>query len=188
MTQNLHALTHSIALQMKLSIARPMFQFVIWISPLFYATLTYLIYGAQSSEKVFQYVVLGSGFMGLWTSIVFSSASDVNRERMYGTLENIFVAPVSFAYILMGKIIGNTIWGLLSMVLSFVYLTIVFKIDIPPIRPILLIVGLIFVVIAISIFSCLASICFCNNAILERRLFAVIIFGFLGIFQTILSA
>lgn len=160
MKQNLHALTHSISLQMKLSIARPMFQFVIWISPLFYATITYLIYGAQSPEKIFQYVVLGSGFMGLWTSIVFSSASDVNRERMYGTLENIFVAPVSFAYILMGKIIGNTIWGLLSMILSFVYLSLVFQIEVPTIRPMLLVLGLMFVVIGISIFAFVMALLF----------------------------
>ncbi len=160
MKQNLHALSHSISLQMKLSIARPMFQFVIWISPLFYATITYLIYGGQSPEKIFQYVVLGSGFMGLWTSIVFSSASDVNRERMYGTLENIFVAPVSFAYILMGKIIGNTIWGLLSMMLSFIYLTIVFHIELPTIRPLLLVLGLIFVVIGISVFAFVMALLF----------------------------
>jgi ABC-2 type transport system permease protein len=160
MKQNLHALSHSVSLQMKLSIARPMFQFVIWISPLFYATITYLIYGGQSPDKIFQYVVLGSGFMGLWTSIVFSSASDVNRERMYGTLENIFVAPVSFAYILMGKIVGNTIWGLLSMVLSFVYLTIVFQIELPTIRLLPVVLGLIFVVIAISVFAFVMALLF----------------------------
>lgn len=122
------ALLHTIKVHMGLSIARPMFQFVIWFSPLFVATLAILIYGADSPERIFNYVVLGSGFMSLWTAIVYSSASDINRERFYGTLEIIFVAPASFAVILIGKIIGNTIWGLLSMMLAAGYLYVLFDV------------------------------------------------------------
>lgn len=154
------AFIHSIVLQMKLSMARPMFQFTIWISPLFYATITYFIYGNQSPERIFQYVVLGAGFMGLWTSIVYSSASDINRERMYGTLENIFVSPTSFAVILMGKIVGNTIWGFISMVLAFFYLTVVFQISMPAVNVALVVIALIAVVISISIFAFVMSLIF----------------------------
>lgn len=156
----MNAFIHSIVLQMKLSMARPMFQFVIWISPLFYATITYFIYGNQSPEKIFQYVVLGAGFMGLWTSIVYSSASDINRERMYGTLENIFVAPVSFAVILMGKIAGNTIWGIISMVLAFFYLRIVFQIEMPTTNLLFVVLALLVVMIAVSVFAFVMALIF----------------------------
>lgn len=154
------AFLHSIVLQMKLSMARPMFQFTIWISPLFYATITYFIYGNQSPERIFQYVVLGAGFMGLWTSIVYSSASDINRERMYGTLENIFVAPASFAVILMGKIVGNTIWGFLSMVLTFFYLAVVFQLNMPTVNIAVVMLAFLTVGIAIIAFAFVMALLF----------------------------
>lgn len=155
-----HAFSHSIFVQMKLSMARPMFQFVIWLSPLFYATITYFIYGGRPPEEVFRYVVLGSGFMALWTSIVYSSASDIGRERFYGTLENLFVAPASFALILWGKIIGNTLWGFLSMGLSFGYLTFIFKVEILIPNPVLLLLAVICVVASISVFAFVMAMIF----------------------------
>lgn len=154
------ALLHTIQVQMGLSIARPMFRFIIWISPLFLATLAVFIYGSSSTEHIFNYVVLGSGFMALWSSIVYSSASDVHRERYYGTLEILFVAPVSFAVILIGKIIGNTIWGVISMIIAFLYLILLFKIEVPIANPILFVGSFIFVLIAISVFSFFLSLAF----------------------------
>lgn len=160
MSGNLQAFWKTVVLQMKLSMARPMFQFVIWISPLFYATITYFVYGGQSPERIFQYVVLGSGFMALWTSIVYSSASDINRERMYGTLENIFVAPASFAFIIIGKIVGNTIWGFISMLLSFFYLKFVFQVEMPFTNPLFLSIAILTVVFAISVFAFVMALLF----------------------------
>lgn len=155
-----HAFFHSAKVQMLLSIARPMFQFIIWVMPLFTATLTYLIYGGQSPERVFQYAVLGSGFMGLWSSIVFSSASDLTRERYYGTLESIFTSPTPFAVILMGKIFGNTIWGVISMAMAFLYLKILFGIELPSLSVTRLVATLLIVIFAICVFAFLLALLF----------------------------
>ena len=155
-----HAFFHSAKVQMLLSIARPMFQFIIWVMPLFTATITYFIYGGQSPERVFQYAVLGSGFMGLWSSIVFSSASDLTRERYYGTLESIFISPTSFSVILMGKIFGNTLWGIVSMVMAFLYLKLLFGIQIPKLSAPLFIGTLIIVIFAVCVFAFLLALLF----------------------------
>ena len=160
MTSMQHAFFHSAKVQMLLSIARPMFQFIIWVMPLFTATLTYFIYGGQSPERVFQYAVLGSGFMGLWSSIVFSSASDLTRERYYGTLESIFTSPTPFAVILMGKILGNTIWGVISMAMAFVYLKILFGIELPRLSVTRLSATLLIVIFAICVFAFLLALLF----------------------------
>lgn len=160
MTNTKHAFFHSAKVQMLLSIARPMFQFIVWVMPLFTATLTYFIYGGQSPERVFQYAVLGSGFMGLWSSIVFSSASDLTRERYYGTLESIFITPTSFSVILMGKIFGNTIWGIVSMVMAFIYLKVLFGVQLPDFSVPLLIATLLIVIFAICVFAFLLALLF----------------------------
>jgi ABC-2 type transport system permease protein len=147
------ALLHTIKVHMGLSMARPMFKFIILISPLLYATIAIFVYGTASPERILHYVVLGSGFMSLWSSIVYSSASDINRERFYGTLEIIFVAPVSFSIVLIGKIIANTLLGLLSMVISYVYLISLFGVKIVWYHPFLFLGSILFVIIALSVFS-----------------------------------
>ena len=156
----MRALLHTVKVQMGLSIARPMFKFIIIVNPLFLATLAFFIYGSSSPDRLFHYVVLGSGFMALWSSIVYSSASDVQRERFYGTLELLFVAPVPFAAILIGKIIGNMVWGLISMVIAFLYLVLLFRIEVPAVQPLLFFGSFVFVLIAISVFSFFLSLAF----------------------------
>ncbi|QTD40099.1 ABC transporter permease [Sporosarcina sp. Te-1] len=156
----MRALLHTVKVQMGLSIARPMFKFVIVVNPLFLATLAFFIYGGSSPERLFHYVVLGSGFMALWSSIVYSSASEVQRERYYGTLELLFVTPVPFAAILIGKIIGNTVWGLLSMVIAFLYLVLFFQIEVPAVQPVLFFGSFVLVLIAISVFSFFLALAF----------------------------
>ncbi|WP_047985984.1 ABC transporter permease [Ornithinibacillus californiensis] len=156
----MRALFQTIRVHMGLSMARPMFQFIIWLSPLFLATIAIFIYSSASPEEIFHYVILGSGFMALWSSIVFSSASDINRERFYGTLEIIFVAPVPFVVILIGKIIGNTVWGFLSMVISFVYLMIIFQVEITIPNPFAFVSAIILVLFALIVFSFFLSLAF----------------------------
>ncbi|AWB43698.1 hypothetical protein DCC85_05340 [Paenibacillus sp. CAA11] len=154
------ALLQTARVQMRLSMARPVFQFVIWISPFFYATISFFIYGRTSREALVNYVVLGSGFMSLWSSIVYSSASDINRERYYGTLENIFAAPIPFSIILLGKIIGNTLWGMLSMGLSTLYLVVIFGARLEAAHPLLLGLALVLVSLALIIFAFFMSLFF----------------------------
>jgi ABC-2 type transport system permease protein len=153
MIGSFHALLHTIKVHMGLSMARPMFKFIILLSPLVYATIAFFVYDTASPDKIVNYVILGSGFMSLWSSIVYSSASDINRERFYGTLELIFVAPVSFSFILIGKIVANTLLGLVSMMIAYVYLIGLFRIEIEIFQPFLFIGSLLFVLISLSVFS-----------------------------------
>lgn len=73
------------------------------------------------------YVVLGSGITSLWSSLCFSSAGDIERERFMGTLENIFCAPVKFTTIVLGKIFANTFLGLNSLFISLLFIKIAFN-------------------------------------------------------------
>lgn len=147
------AILHTSRVQMTLSMARPMFQFIILLQPFVMTTIAYLVYGSTSPLRLVNYVVLGAGFTTLWSSIVFSSASDINRERYYGTLETIFVAPVSFAAVLAGKIIGNTVLGIASMGLSTLYLVGVYRVKIALVHPLWLLGAFLIAFLALSSFS-----------------------------------
>lgn len=107
-------------LQMKNSFSRPMYRFTLLIQPIIYVFLTYMMYKSSENQNFTSFVVLGSGIIALWSCICFSSAGDIERERFMGTLEIIYGAPTSFKIIVCGKILGNTILGLLPLVISFI--------------------------------------------------------------------
>ena len=116
-------------LQMKQSFARPMFRFCLIANPILNTILLYEMFRESGATNYMAYVTLGAGLMGLWGCICFSSAGDINRERFSGTLALIFTAPAGFPTIILGKIIGNTIMSLLTMIISLMTSVIFFRIQ-----------------------------------------------------------
>lgn len=113
--------------QFRTSIGRPMFRFCVIAQPIIFGLLLGMMYLKRSPEDFMLYAVIGSGLSTFWSSICFSSASDIMRERWYGTLENLFAAPVGFKWIVLGKILGNSLWGLLSFMLSVTVVVLFFN-------------------------------------------------------------
>lgn len=102
--------------------ARQVIQFSLFFQPLVYVLVSYFIFKYRGTGNLLPQIMLGSGFTGLWGTVVFSSASDIERERWMGTLELLFTSPTPFRTILLGKITANTLAGLLTLGLSYIYL------------------------------------------------------------------
>ncbi len=128
--------------QFQTSIGRPMFKFCVIAQPIVFGLLLGMMYLNKSPEEFMLFAVLGSGLSAFWSSICFSSASDVHRERWYGTLENLFAAPVGFKWIILGKILGNSAWGLVSIIISIGVVSIGFGKPLVIASPLWLAVGL----------------------------------------------
>lgn len=86
-----------------------MFRFCVIAQPIIFGLLLGMIYLEKSSVDLHFIQYLAVVFSTFWSSICFSSASDIHRERWYGTLETIYAAPAGFKWIVLGKIIGNSI-------------------------------------------------------------------------------
>lgn len=117
----------SICLQMKHSYSRGMMKFTLIFSPLFMGVLLGFVYLNRSAEDFASYAMVGTAVTTMWTTISFSSASDVNRERYMGALQQIYNTPQHFFTIMLGKVVGNTILGVIAMVLSYVYVGVLFQ-------------------------------------------------------------
>lgn len=159
---NLTVLTGSMRTQMKQSFARPMFRFCLLANPVLNTILLYEMYRNAGEENFLAYVVLGAGLMGLWSCICFSSAGDINRERYSGTLALIFAAPASFPMIILGKILGNTILSLVTLLISLITAVALFRVPLILGNPLLFLVALFgaimaFVVIS-SVIACLLTL------------------------------
>lgn len=111
-------LLSTMLLQMKQSFARNMFRFCLIANPILNTVLLYEMFRNSGQANFASYVVLGAGLMAVWGCICFSSAGDINRERFSGTLALVFAAPAGFPYIILGKILGNTVLSLLSLLIS----------------------------------------------------------------------
>ncbi|MCL1935454.1 MAG: ABC transporter permease [Defluviitaleaceae bacterium] len=122
----------SFILQMKQSFARPMFKYVMLVSPFLSSVILGEIYryAGRGDEYFLSYVVLGSGLWSLWGSIIFSSIGDINRERFTNTLSIIFSSPTDFRIIWLGKILGNTFLSVISFFISVLFSSILYGITI----------------------------------------------------------
>jgi len=120
-------LLSTMLLQMKQSFVRPMYRFCLIISPILNVILLYEMFRNSGHENFASYVILGSGLMSLWSCICFSSAGDINRERSSGTLALIFAAPAGFPAIILGKILGNTLLSMVSLVISLATALIIYR-------------------------------------------------------------
>ena len=113
-------LLSTMVLQMKQSFVRPMYRFCLIFNPILNTVLLYEMFRNSGNADFASYVILGSGLMSLWSCICFSSAGDINRERFSGTLALIFAAPAGFPAIILGKILGNTLLSMVSIMISMV--------------------------------------------------------------------
>lgn len=127
MYSSLKVIYSSCKLQMRQSFSRSMFQFCIIFYPILAAITFYFIYAGKTDEMLYSYVFLGTAITSIWSSISYSSAGDIDRERFMGALEVIFSCPAPFRMIMLGKVIGNTILGVASMIISFVTVAVLFN-------------------------------------------------------------
>lgn len=118
----------SIIIQIKQAITRPMFRFCVLVNPIISGFLLGMMYRNKSVEDFMIYAFIGAGISVFWGSICFSSASDIEREKWFGTLPVIFTSPAGFEKIIIGKILGNTFWGIFSVFLNMATVYIFFGI------------------------------------------------------------
>lgn len=124
---SLKVITATFRMHLSQSFSRATFRFCIIVQPLIYTFILYMMYKGSEHSNYVNYVILGSGLSSLWSSICFSSAGDIERERYMGTLENLFCCPSKFTTIVFGKVFANTFLGLSGMALSLLFTKVFFN-------------------------------------------------------------
>lgn len=127
MKKSLRAWRSTLFIHMKQTFARATFKFCVLVSPLLYTFIFYYMFKNSGQEDFATYIVLSSSMLSLWSSICFSSAGDLQRERDQGTLEFIYVSLMDFRFIVSAKILANTILGIIPFFISFFSMKIIFS-------------------------------------------------------------
>lgn len=146
----MNVLMKTIRLQMKNSWIRPMFRFCLIVNPIMNTIFLYELFLNSHQKNFLAYIIFSSGLMTLWGCICFSSVGDINRERYMGTLPLIYAAPTSFGTIILGKIIGNTLLSMTSLVISYVAAKVITRQRVQIACPAYLLLSLVIAVVGFS--------------------------------------
>lgn len=122
----------------------------------------------DQSENYAIFVVVGSGLTGLWSSMLFISGNSINLERWTGTLESIVGSPTPIQVIVFGKSIANVLQSLLSMLGSYILVSLIFGFPIKVMQPGLFIIAIIFTIISFVYFGLIMASLFVVNPDLQR--------------------
>lgn len=150
----------SLNIHRKQSFARATFRFIIVLQPFLYAFLLFMMYKDTTNSNIGEQIFISSGLMTLWSSIIFSSAGDIERERYMGTLEFIYASPSDFRMIFLGKVLGNMLLGIFSMLLSLLCVTLLFGQSVQVQHPLEFILAFILAIVSFAVISLLAGLLF----------------------------
>ena len=101
--------------------ARKLYRFCLIVEPFVYLIIMISMFKISGQEDFMSFVVLGTGIITLWSTIAFSTTSDLERERRVGTLKGLFASPTDFRVVVFSKAIGNTVLGLIPMVILVIF-------------------------------------------------------------------
>jgi len=130
--------------------------FGIVVQPMIIALLAmWMLQGKGANAAIF--VVVGSGMTGLWSTLLFVGGNSINDERWEGTLESLIAVPTPLPLIIFGKNIANVVQSLLSMIVSYLFISLAFNYPLHLNSPLLFFISLVFTVFAFICFGLILS-------------------------------
>lgn len=127
MKNNFRSFFSSTKYQIKTVLHSSLMRFIIFIQPLLYGILLFLLFNDGNEMASFEELVLGNGMINLWSTIVFAACGQIDSERRNGTMELLNAVPVSFETIISAKILGTIFLGLSSGIFGYIFLSFLCK-------------------------------------------------------------
>ncbi len=85
------------------------------VFPVIFASIGLFVLTSSGFTRV-AYGVLGGGIIGFWSVAYLDGGNAIQEERWSGTLEQIFAVPTPLFVIVIGKIVGSLLIGLLAFI------------------------------------------------------------------------
>ena len=132
----IQVLKASVFLTSKLFFADPQWLIPNIIAPFIFTLTAFFLFNGQTSGSNFLlYLVLGSGLMGMWGTTIYASANSIGFDRWNGTMESTLAAPIPLSWIALGRVLFNTLQGVLNAVFILVIGLIWFRVGFALVNP-----------------------------------------------------
>lgn len=112
------ALWASLRLAFLTFLADPQWLVPSMIAPVIFGLVAFELFRGAGSVFVL-YAILGAGMMSMWGQTLYGSGWATGLDRELGTLEPTLSAPVPYLYIVLGRVLWNTVSGLLGGAIVF---------------------------------------------------------------------
>lgn len=100
--------------------------------PAAFSAIGYFLARAAGQTNIdFMHIIIGSGVMGIWGTVLFTSFFDIRADRRDGSLELLVGSPTSLFSILAVRAFTNVLLGTSSFVLSVITAMLLFNFS-PP--------------------------------------------------------
>ncbi|MDK2981550.1 MAG: type transport system permease protein [Chloroflexota bacterium] len=144
---NWNILARAFEIEMRQNLIDGFVIFGVLIQPLIVAFMALWMLKDKGPDNAI-FVVVGSGMTGLWTTLLFNGGNSITGERWNGTLEPLVASPASMRVVIYGKVLANVMQSLLSMIGSYLLISLVMGYPLTLTRP-----GLFFVSLLVSVVS-----------------------------------
>ncbi len=126
-----------------------------FVEPVFVAFVVIMLYQftGTSPQDYTTYVIFGSGFLGVWAMVLSFGGKSIFQERTQGTLELMFLTPVSLFTFSFGKILSSAATGLVSVAAVLFVGKFVLRLPIHIESPGLFLVSVVMTILTLSVFG-----------------------------------
>ena len=129
------SLVASLRLSLLQFLADPQWLIPSTIAPIIFALVSYELFLGSGPYFVL-YAILGAGMMSMWGQTLYGSGWATGQDRELGTLEPTLSAPTPYLYIVSGRVIWNTVAGLLGGALVYIVIALTYGHAIPVASPV----------------------------------------------------
>ncbi|MCI4327750.1 MAG: ABC transporter permease [Thermoplasmata archaeon] len=119
------------------------------IAPVIFGLVSYELFTGAGPWFVL-YAILGAGMMSMWGQTLYGSGWATGQDRHLGTLEPTLTAPTPYVYVVLGRVIWNTVAGLFGGLIVFVVVAITYGHPIPLANPLEFLLMFVFVIVTLA--------------------------------------
>lgn len=141
--------------------------FTIIVQPLLIAILAMWMLRERGGDYAI-FVIVGSGMSGLWSSLLFVSGNSITTERWTGTLESVVASPTPIQYMVFGKSMANVTQSLISMIVSYSAVALLFDVNLSIKQPLVFFASLVLTMLTFMTFGLIIASVFVINPDVQR--------------------
>jgi ABC-2 type transport system permease protein len=119
------------------------------IAPVIFGLVTYELVAGSGGPAVL-YAVLGGGMMSMWGQTLYGSGWATGQDRVLGTLEPTLTSPTPYLWVVMGRVLWNTVSGLIGGAIVYVVVEATYGHPLPLVDPIAFVLLFLFVILTLA--------------------------------------
>jgi ABC-2 type transport system permease protein len=142
-------LVASVRLSVLQFIADPQWLVPSMIAPVIFGLVSYQLFRGSGPNFVL-YAILGAGLMSMWGQTLYGSGWATGSDREWGTLEPTLSAPTPYLWVVLGRILWNTVSGLLGGAIVYVVVVASYGHPVPIANPLGFALMFVFVILTLA--------------------------------------